>query len=86
VTAAVDPRVARIATLVAAAWLRPTLDATTGGGAGAGPLIARRLGDVEVRYAAPTAGTAAAATATPGGTVPDAVAELVWQLAGPVLA
>lgn len=82
VVAAVDPRVVRATTLLAAAWLRPTIDATSGGG-GAGPVISRSIGDVEVRYAVSgVAGT----TTTASGAIPDPVLLLLGQLLDPVVA
>lgn len=79
----VDPRIARAATLLAAHWLRPTLEASSGG-AVAGPVVARRVGDVEVRYAEEDGATASTATTT-SGSIPEEVETLLGSLGAAVV-
>lgn len=73
----VDPQITLAATMLTAHWLRAGVAAAAGisdTAAAAGPIIAKRVGSVEVRYANPPSG---AASASGSGPVPDAVLALL---------
>lgn len=77
----VDPLVSLATTMLVAYWLQPSVDAASGGGQ-QGPVVAKRLGDVEIRYAAPSGATTtgASVSSTQVDALPDAVLRVLSPL------